>query len=1173
MRIEALDLRAFGPFTGKRLDFATGTSDLHVVYGPNEAGKSSGLRALSAALFGIPGQTPDNFVHDYTALRVGMQLGAADGTRLSFLRRKGRTKTLWDASESTALSDDALARFLAGVDEEEFLRVFGLDHVRLREGSEQLLTTSEGADEAIVGAALGVSGLRGVTSTIDQDAAKLFTSRRSKAAIHASIALWKEAQKALRDDALSMSAWKDARRASESAATDRDKAEQQVEKLRHRERELDFVLRNRPRVARLERLRSQLADFHGVPDVAEDFADRYRAAADGVRSTRVLLDQARTAEQEANDRLAEMPGDFSFLDGAPEVERLREQSIVTTKGEQDRERRLAEARAAAAERDRIGQSLGLSTPLNAGEIDALRIGVGQQQSCQNLLQERAALESSRKDAEKRIGTLRRELGACADRIGAASALPDRAALDRAITSARRLGDPDAVRDELRRAIEETDAALVTGLNRLPEFAGTADELAARPVPGAETLREFRSRFDELESEERLAQREIDDARRKRDLAARAVEHLASEQAVPSEEDLQQLRARRNEQWRLVRRAWLDRENVEEAAHAIDPDHPLAESFERSLDRGDDLADRLRQDSQRVAELAGKRSEHAESEARLARLEAAARTREERRKAFEADWRAAWDGSGFAQIGTLAIMQDVLAERAKLLDLVSHRRDTVARHGDVCRQIKRAQAALTTALETAGVPRENAVPADEQLAPVLEHAEAYAEDLRARSDAHDRDEAEHLRLESALAAEGDEWKSLNGELEAWSERFATARSHLPWREGAQPETVTSTLAKVTSLLQHHDTESKLRERIASIDEDSRELAERVKAFRAAHAPGLPDGSAAETIARLGTLVEQGKREKQAFEGAAEDLARAEQRRKETEAQVEVAERTLADLAAEVEVASAGDLPETVRQATEKRKVREDKETLEQNLLDEGSTIDQTEARVAALDGQDVESELTPLRTEIEQATKDAAAKRDEATKAGVAFEELQRRVGAAERAAQAESIAAGLREDVERWARLVLAGRLLRTAIERFRERNEAPMLKHASRYFTGLTRGAYTKVETDLDDRDRPHFLVRESASAAAKRVGDLSDGTRDQLHLALVLGSLEHRFAAGAEPMPLVLDDVLVHFDDARSQAALETLAAFSKTTQVLLFTHHEKIREQAKAFGEIYSIGSSGR
>ena len=42
---------------------------------------------------------------------------------------------------------------------------------------------------------------------------------------------------------------------------------------------------------------------------------------------------------------------------------------------------------------------------------------------------------------------------------------------------------------------------------------------------------------------------------------------------------------------------------------------------------------------------------------------------------------------------------------------------------------------------------------------------------------------------------------------------------------------------------------------------------------------------------------------------------------------------------------------------------------------------------------------------------------------------------------------------------------------------------------------------------------------------------------------------------LPLILDDILIKFDDARSLAALELLAELSKQTQVIFFTHHQHL------------------
>jgi uncharacterized protein YhaN len=73
-----------------------------------------------------------------------------------------------------------------------------------------------------------------------------------------------------------------------------------------------------------------------------------------------------------------------------------------------------------------------------------------------------------------------------------------------------------------------------------------------------------------------------------------------------------------------------------------------------------------------------------------------------------------------------------------------------------------------------------------------------------------------------------------------------------------------------------------------------------------------------------------------------------------------------------------------------------------------------------------------------------------------------------------------------------------------------------------------------------------------------MSEGTRDQLFLALRLGSIEGR--AGAHPLPLVCDDLLINADDARAGAMLKVLASNSLWTQVILFTHHEHVVDLAQ-------------
>jgi len=84
-----------------------------------------------------------------------------------------------------------------------------------------------------------------------------------------------------------------------------------------------------------------------------------------------------------------------------------------------------------------------------------------------------------------------------------------------------------------------------------------------------------------------------------------------------------------------------------------------------------------------------------------------------------------------------------------------------------------------------------------------------------------------------------------------------------------------------------------------------------------------------------------------------------------------------------------------------------------------------------------------------------------------------------------------------------------------------------------------------------------------------LSEGTQDQLFLALKLAMIKNRMneraAKRLEPLPVIFDDILVQFDDARAAAAFELLANLAKSTQVIYLTHHKHLEEIAKsALGE---------
>src|SRR5262244_1908807 len=115
MRIAELALLAYGPFRGLTLDFST--PGLHLVYGKNEAGKSTTLRAITGLLYGIPRNTEDAHLRKMADLRIGAILSAGDGSPISIVRRKGKDNTLLDRS-GRPLDECILSRLLGGISEQ-----------------------------------------------------------------------------------------------------------------------------------------------------------------------------------------------------------------------------------------------------------------------------------------------------------------------------------------------------------------------------------------------------------------------------------------------------------------------------------------------------------------------------------------------------------------------------------------------------------------------------------------------------------------------------------------------------------------------------------------------------------------------------------------------------------------------------------------------------------------------------------------------------------------------------------------------------------------------------------------------------------------------------------------------------------------------------------------------
>jgi len=156
-----------------------------------------------------------------------------------------------------------------------------------------------------------------------------------------------------------------------------------------------------------------------------------------------------------------------------------------------------------------------------------------------------------------------------------------------------------------------------------------------------------------------------------------------------------------------------------------------------------------------------------------------------------------------------------------------------------------------------------------------------------------------------------------------------------------------------------------------------------------------------------------------------------------------------------------------------------------------------------------------------------------------------------------SVEKKLIDAIARWKDLAVITCLLESIRRCYEQQRQPAALQEASLYMERLTDGRYARIWTRLDEES----LCVDDDQGRPWPVDRLSSGTREQLFLALRL-SLVTQYAQRGIRLPLVLDDVLVHFDAQRAKAASQVLRDYADLGhQIFVFTCHEHIVKMFKA------------
>jgi len=1138
MRIQRLSLDLFGRFTGKAFDFgeANGPSDFHVIYGPNEAGKTTTMEGFLRLLFGFPHREPYDYQHQRKNLLVSGVLNL-NGEKMSFTRLPTRSGNLLGEA-GAALPEHAISAHLGDLSLEDYRNLLCLDDKTIEKGGDDIANARGDIGRLLFSAAAGVADLNAVLEQARGEADSLYRKRSSSTRVAELKRELAEIERKIREMDVSASAWHKLKEALRTAEGEETKAKAERDELRMEQSLTAALSRARPSLGEHDRLVEENAKLAGYPERL-DINPEYLVAlkTEQGRAEPEIL-RLKGEIEKAGNELDGITLDEECLALTEKLDALGELRSRMATAALDLPRRRRALEEAETDMASIARELGASENIELSELVKSPAEI-------------AALENARdrmRDAAKERDAEAREVTSLETRMleakKARKALKGNAPPQIGLLDLLSRFDVDSLAPAAataRQAIATSNEHLAEALWAIsvggrefttvpdcPIDQTTAEELATQHAKLMDQI---------LRAEETLARHREDV-----DVKTAQISSLTAGVGVASDEEAKDARGERDALWQ-AHRATLTLESTD--------------AFEPAMQRVDDI------DASRLA--------HARELGELRQLEQAR---------IEAETRGTTTGTNLDtlrnQVSQIEARVDEIAktiglpklspaglqawvDRHSVAAVAPRKMDRLTeQHGPVLDQADRLHQALRPLLSLEDPTFDAALAAARRLA---EDERKYHDDQKSATEVL-------TNLEEQLEGRRSELAVLTETAKSASDNWTTQVMELCGGFLA-PETLSGVISQLRDIREHDVKRLHAARQVSTMAEDQRQFTDAIVAL------GIPrdlnNDDPLEVFRLLRARADQAKTDKDRHDSLNAKIADDTDKLGTTENQLQEIGRQVREFGVlfpeTADTSTLDALRITVGKAQELIKARTRIADLERQILTELSALAMNEARVL-LEGATapaLEARTKSLEADLES----AEAQLSDATVARANAErDLSAITGDADVAELVERRTT-LQLQIEETALDYLAKdfglRLAEEAIRRYRDKHRSGMMDATERAFFELTNGAYQRLRTQPDGSSE--ILLAIDATGTAKQVGDMSKGTRFQLYLALRAAAYEQMVSQGVQ-LPFFCDDVFETFDEDRTRAACRLMERIGRSGQAIYLTHHRHVVEIAREVCEVQPV-----
>ncbi len=1143
MRLSRLDLTRYGLFTDRTIDFGPlvpGQPDLHVIYGPNEAGKSTVLSALLDLMFEIEVKSRYDFVHPYKSMAVGARLDVSDRS-WEAVRVKRRNDSLVDPA-GRPLDEGFLKAALSGLDRETYRMMFSLDDKTLEEGGESILASRGDLGRILFAATAGLAEF-GDTLLALRDEADAFHKLKGRSGeLGVLKARLLELRK--RRDEIDTVAAHHARLVQDRAATRKAYERARCERIEAQGRTVSLRARTSalPHLATLTVLRDELSRSASLPDAPAswwqdlpgllkegvELSTRLEGVDEDVAGLEAVIEGVSVdhAALSASDRIGRLPDLRSrHLDAEDELPGLRA--------------RLRQEDAA------IG---GILRDLDRGaEADPRRLLIGKAVTAafRELMERRSGIvEALRKSAED-VAEAERSVDEARDDVEGGEAEPGRAAdviLVRNALTAAQAGGQGALAAAAGRSLERKRGLLDDALLSLRPWSGSVDDLAALVVPEKADVESWEAGLVAAVAEKA---READEAAALEEERACLQADLEASSMVVGfavlEGDPGSVRGDRERLWANHRRT-------------LDPGS--ADDFEQAMRRDDVVTVARIGHEAELARLRQVRERVAVASAGITRATAARDGAAERSRSLLARMAEAWLASGGAwpRDATPAWLEGWLSRRVAALDHRDGRTEAEAEVRAVAMAVEASRAEFRGILASARIPHDDDA-GIEGLAAVaqafLDHEAELAGRRRRLADLG-RDLATRRSSSEKAERTDREWQ------DGWR---ATCRQCWFGASGAVRSVVDvrSVIDALSALEPRVKDRDALVDQIRAMEEERASFAREVAEVSALVTAVDATGSSLDVARRLEAAARLARTQTDDLLAKGVKLEAALARRARLRDALALHARKAGEMTTLFAVADLADVEGKLATLARRADLRERAERAERDLVDAlgTSSLAEAETLVRGLDRETMKGEMSEaqvLLDERERLMTEAFAQHRRAVERvdEVGGDEEVARMAAAKR-----TILLEVEDKALRCLRLRMGVMAAERAIDLYRDQHKSTMMSLASESFSALSRGAYVRLTSRFEKTGETLIALTHTGSRTAL---ELSKGTRFQLYLALRVAAYQE-YVRSRPSVPFVADDILETFDDFRAEEAFAAFARMAGDGQVVYLTHHPHLCRIAAA------------